>query len=40
MCANTVDSTSLPVTPAGNIPQSLVIVSVLEILSADETISA
>ena len=40
VCAETVDSTSLPVTPVGNIFQSLVIVSVLEILSADETISA
>ena len=39
MCADTMNSTSLPVTPVGNIPQSLVIVSVLEILSADETIS-
>ena len=40
MCANTMDSTSPPVPPAGNILQSLVVVSVLEILSADETISA
>ena len=40
MRADTVNSTSPPVAPAGNVPQSLIIVSVLEILSADETISA
>lgn len=40
VCADTVNSTSSPVTPAGNVPQSPVIVPVLEVLGADEAISA
>jgi hypothetical protein len=39
VCADTMHTTSFPVTPTGNVPQPLVVGPIFEILGADKTIS-